>query len=207
MALVSQTDRDLETDDAVPLMTLHSAKGLEYETVFIVGMEEGLLPHSRAVLNEKEMEEERRLCYVGITRAKKKAHLLYTSARTIYGSTQISIKSRFLDEIDNNLFEERYSESGDGGFFSDSYNDNQNNSGFGRGFIKRTKDIQLSELDVLDEEQKKPKTIKLRDGDRVKHAKFGKGIVVCQDEKTVSVAFGGVGLKKLAKGVVRLEKV
>ncbi len=105
VALVSQTDRDLEKLDAVPLMTLHSAKGLEYEIVFIVGMEEGILPHSRSTLSEKEMEEERRLCYVGITRAKQKAYLLFTTSRNIYGSTQISIRSRFLEEIDEHLLE------------------------------------------------------------------------------------------------------
>lgn len=105
VALVSQADRDLEAKETVPLMTLHSAKGLEFKVVFLVGMEEGLFPHSRAVMNHKEMEEERRLCYVGITRAKEKAFLLSTTVRSIYGTTQVSVRSRFLDEINPDLLE------------------------------------------------------------------------------------------------------
>lgn len=197
VALVSQTDNDLGATDMVPLMTLHSAKGLEYDVIFIVGMEEGLLPHSRAVLNEKEMEEERRLCYVGITRAKQKAHLIHTTARTIFGSTQISVRSRFVDEIDNDLFEERTIDFDDGQFLDEMFE----NRGPKKGFIKRTKDIKL-----IDEEDKKLNA-NFKDGDKVKHSQFGDGIVVAHDDKTVSVAFAGVGLKKLAKGVAPLKKV
>ncbi len=83
----------------VPLMTLHSAKGLEYDVIFIVGMEEGLLPHSRAVLNEKEMEEERRLCYVGMTRAMQQLWLSHAEMRRLYGSEKYTSPSRFLSEI------------------------------------------------------------------------------------------------------------
>lgn len=196
VALVSQTDNDLGVTDMVPLMTLHSAKGLEYDVIFIVGMEEGLLPHSRAVLNEKEMEEERRLCYVGITRAKQKAHLLHTTARTIFGSTQVSIRSRFLDEIDNDLFEERTVDFDDGEFLDEMFE----NRGKKRGFIKGTKDIRK----IVQEDKKA--NLEFKDGERVKHEQFGEGIVVAHDEKTISVAFAGVGLKKLAKGVAPLKK-
>ncbi len=207
VALVSQTDNDLDAQDLVPLMTLHSAKGLEYETVFIVGMEEGLLPHSRAILNEKEMEEERRLCYVGITRAKQKAHLIYTAARTIYGSTQISIRSRFVDEIDDHLFEQRYSQNESDDFFADSLLSNKKQSGTERqGFIKRTKDIEQI-IDLGKEGKKKQYDTKFKDGDRVKHEAFGEGIIVSQDAKAVNVAFPVTGLKKFAKGVAPLEPV
>lgn len=178
VALVSQVDRDLEVQDAVPLMTLHSAKGLEFDSIFIVGMEEGILPHNRAMLNEKEMEEERRLCYVGITRAQQTAFLTFTNARKIYGSTQISLKSRFLDEIDSNLIEEKNLAN----LYSDDFYEDE-----------------TIELDDSDGEN-------FRDGQRVKHPEFGSGIVVGQDANLVSVVFPDVGIKKFAKNMGVLEK-
>ena len=84
-------------------MTLHSAKGLEFKVVFILGMEEGIFPHSRSFENPSELEEERRLCYVGITRAKTKLYLLSAKVRTIFGNTSSTIESRFLKEIDPSL--------------------------------------------------------------------------------------------------------
>ena len=126
VTLVSQTDRDLEFQEAVPLMTIHSAKGLEYKVVFVVGTEEGLFPHSRATMDNQEMEEERRLCYVAITRAKEKLYFVYTTMRNIYGSTQTSIKSRFIDEVDDEFFDIRQSEitleSGNSGFSGNKNN-------------------------------------------------------------------------------------
>ena len=89
--------------DAVTLMTLHSAKGLEFSTVFIVGMEEGLFPHSRAMLDVNELEEERRLCYVGITRAKEKLYLTYARQRLYFGTRSNNLVSRFLADIPQNL--------------------------------------------------------------------------------------------------------
>ena len=211
VALVSQVDRDLEGKEMVPLMTLHAAKGLEYEVIFMAGMEEGLLPHSRAILSEPEMEEERRLCYVGITRAKQKAHLLYTSARNIYGSTQISARSRFVDEIDDHLFEVRYAEDEESNFFDDDEGviaqDLWKRRANKKGFIKKPRDIEMIDLDEIGLEQEEPHDVEFRDGDRVSHPEFGQGIVVSQDETTVSIAFAGTGLKKLAKGVAPLKKI
>jgi len=207
VALVSQADSDLNQKEMVPLMTLHSAKGLEYKMIFIVGMEEGLLPHSRAVLNEREMEEERRLCYVGITRAKQKAHLIYTNSRSIYGSTQISVKSRFVDEIDNELFEEKYSEVTESVFFDD-FGDNDKFRGK-KGFIKKTVDLEFSTIDVNDDKKEKETKHEtdFRDGDSVEHPEFGRGIVVSQEDGSVNVAFRKVGVKKLAKGIAPLKKI
>jgi len=85
--------------DAVYLMTLHAAKGLEFQTVFLVGLEEGLLPHARSLVDPNELEEERRLCYVGMTRAKKNLHLTYARQRLFFGSRNGSIISRFISEI------------------------------------------------------------------------------------------------------------
>ncbi len=89
--------------EAITLMTLHAAKGLEFPIVFMVGMEEGLFPHSRSLFDQEELEEERRLCYVGITRAKEKLYLSYAKQRLVYGSYSSNERSRFIDEIDPSL--------------------------------------------------------------------------------------------------------
>ncbi len=91
--------------DAVTLMTLHAAKGLEFPIVFMVGLEEGLFPHSRSLMDQEEMEEERRLAYVGITRAKDKLYLSWAKQRMVWGSAGMQARSRFIDEIDQKLFE------------------------------------------------------------------------------------------------------
>jgi DNA helicase-2/ATP-dependent DNA helicase PcrA len=187
IALVSQADRDLNEEEAVFMMTIHSAKGLEFNRIFIVGAEEGLFPHSRAVMNEKEMEEERRLCYVGITRAKEKAYMLFTQRRNIYGSTQSSVKSRFLEEINSDLIEESYSSGESGDIFEGFYEEET--------------------LEVDDgEESGQAGRDSFEDGDRVLHPDFGEGIVISQDDNLITVAFPKTGLKKLAKQVAPLSK-
>lgn len=99
VTLVSDQDDVDEFSNAVNMMTVHAAKGLEFDTVFIAGMEEGLFPHARSLFQPTEMEEERRLCYVALTRAKRKAYFIYAAQRTVYGSTQITAPSRFLKDI------------------------------------------------------------------------------------------------------------
>ena len=106
VALVSDIDDAKLDDDKITLMTLHSAKGLEFPVVFLVGLEEGLFPHARTLMNEEEIEEERRLCYVGITRAERFLFLSSASMRTIYGRTSPCMVSRFLEEIPRNLVTE-----------------------------------------------------------------------------------------------------
>ena len=107
IALAADIDNMDSSSNAVTLMTLHSSKGLEFNTVFIIGMEEGLLPHSRSLSDFAEMEEERRLCYVGITRAKKRVYLLFAKTRKIYGSIQANYPSRFISDIPENLLESK----------------------------------------------------------------------------------------------------
>lgn len=179
VALISQSDRDLEAKDVVPMMTLHSAKGLEFKNVFIVGVEEGLIPHSRATLNESEMEEERRLCYVGITRAKERAYMIFTSSRNIYGANQISIRSRFLDEIDQTLIRQ----------------------------VSLVEDYLYSNIEDTFNENKNNQINGFQDGERVSHPDFGNGIVVGQDENLITVVFPEIGIKKLAKRVAPLKKL
>ncbi|WP_088044199.1 DNA helicase PcrA [Bacillus sp. EAC] len=108
LALVSdidQADKDEDTSDEVILMTLHSAKGLEFPVVFLIGMEEGIFPHSRSLMDEEEMEEERRLAYVGITRAEKQLYITNAQTRTLYGRTSVNQESRFINEIPEELLD------------------------------------------------------------------------------------------------------
>lgn len=104
-ALVSDVDSYDQDAEAVTLMTLHCAKGLEFPTVFMAGMEEGIFPHSRSLMDVEELEEERRLCYVGITRAKKRLYMTHALSRIVYGGVQANMKSRFLDDVPAHLVE------------------------------------------------------------------------------------------------------
>jgi len=109
VALIESSNKAMDQNlDAVTLMTLHAAKGLEFGSVFIVGMEEGIFPHSRAMADQNELEEERRLCYVGITRAKKELYLTYTRRRTFFGQSGASLISRFIAEIPEDLIEFKF---------------------------------------------------------------------------------------------------
>src|SRR6185503_15775562 len=100
VSLVSDLDSADFDGNAVTLMTLHAAKGLEFPVVFMPGLEETVFPHSRALYDQSEMEEERRLCYVGMTRARSELYLIYATSRMLYGGTQHNPPSRFLSEID-----------------------------------------------------------------------------------------------------------
>ena len=105
IALVSDMGQYKESDNAITLMTMHSAKGLEYDAVFIIGMEEGIFPHVNSFDSSEDLEEERRLCYVGITRAKKRLYLLNAKRRKLYGRDMVNVRSRFLSEINSDLIE------------------------------------------------------------------------------------------------------
>jgi DNA helicase-2/ATP-dependent DNA helicase PcrA len=120
VSLVADTD-DLDDDNRVVMMTLHSAKGLEFPYVFLVGMEEGIFPHVRAQSDPDEMEEERRLAYVGITRARNKLHVSHAWSRSLFGSTQYNPSSRFLDEIPEELQENKGNVKGRSTYGRQSY--------------------------------------------------------------------------------------
>lgn len=125
VALVSDLDETPDADNAVTLMTLHAAKGLEFDTVFLAGLEEGIFPHSRSLNSNTEMEEERRLMYVGVTRAKQKLYISYAKRRQMWGETRYYNPSRFLSEIPENLTEKNISEesvSSVGGTFKQAVN-------------------------------------------------------------------------------------
>ncbi len=181
VALVSDVDNLDERVNAPTLLTLHMAKGLEFPVVFIVGLEEGLLPHSRSFDDPEEMEEERRLCYVGITRAKERLYLVYAFRRTIRGTSEVSVPSRFLRDIPSQLVvgwhlkERRYQEA------------------------------------VQWPASPHPSSPAFKAGDRVRHPTFGEGVVVesrvAGGDEEVVVAFQGYGVKRILAGFARLEKV
>jgi DNA helicase-2/ATP-dependent DNA helicase PcrA len=182
VALISDTDNIDQRQDAVHLMTLHSAKGLEFKIVFIAGLEEGLMPHSRSMIDAREMEEERRLMYVGITRAKEKVYLLFTMERNIFGSTQINAPSRFLDDIPEHLIE-------------------NNEKGIEKNTTSQDTQYQIpaSPAGGLN--------TRFKDGDKVRHEIFGDGMIVATQGDIITVAFGKVGLKKLSASIAPLKKI
>ena len=205
VALIADTDNIDQGKDAVHLMTLHSAKGLEFKVVFIAGLEEGILPHSRSIMSEAEMEEERRLMYVGITRAKEKVYLLFTSERNIYGSTQMNAPSRFLSDIPEHLIETLANDQmlisnqllkSKNNFYRNSYSKKSNKKMENVTFIKKS-----------DSKNEKQKTTNYSDGDRVEHAMFGQGLVISTQGDILTIAFKKVGLKKLSASVAPLKKI
>ncbi len=183
VALASDTDKIDQNTDMVHLMTLHSAKGLEFPVVFIIGLEEGLIPHNRAMLDNAEMEEERRLAYVGITRAKDKVFLLHARRRLIFGSLEANSPSRFFDDMPDNLIDKQ--ESDEPRPTLDPF------------FERKPKTVLHADKNGED----------FVSGDKVKHKSFGEGVVVGQDDIVISVVFKNVGLKKLAKSIAPLEKI
>ncbi len=175
IALVSDFGQYKDTEDCVNVMTLHSAKGLEFDVVFLTGMEENVFPHFRSVDNEDELEEERRLCYVGITRAKEKLYLLNAKRRTLFGRTDVNSPSRFVNEITPDLLE--------------------------------SNEIIVNNTicnDMYDEERNS----ELKVGDKVKHVKYGYGVVVQIDGSIASIAFNhNIGIVKIMKTHKSLEKI
>jgi DNA helicase-2/ATP-dependent DNA helicase PcrA len=189
VALIADTDNIDRRSDAVHLMTLHSAKGLEFKIVFIAGLEEGILPHSRSMLEAGEMEEERRLMYVGITRAMEKVYLLFTTERNIYGSTQINPPSRFLDDVPEHLV-------------------TQNVKPVYRTGRRETQDFQKeNQAEKNNVKGYKLQVTRFKDGDYVWHDAFGKGLIVASQGDVLTVAFEKAGLKKLSATVAPLKKV
>lgn len=190
--LVSDADTNVD-GDSVNMLTLHTAKGLEYSVVFLTGMEEGIFPHIRAMTEESELEEERRLCYVGITRAKEKLYLTHSWQRLLFGKQSYNLPSRFLQEIPAEVKDER---------------------NLGRVIGGSRPETVASRPSVLMPEPAQPKPvalIKFADGERVLHRKFGQGIVVaCRGSGTdilVSVVFDQAGLKTLSMQYTALERV
>lgn len=181
VALVSQTDKLSESEEGVTLMTLHNAKGLEFPYVFICGLEEGVLPHAQSAWTDSELEEERRLMYVGITRAREKLYLLHATSRQFYGNTNYNAPSRFLTEIPEEFTarpaqENRYARIG------------------GQNVSTREEDASRAAI--------------FHDGDAVVHKSWGEGVIVNVRGDIATIAFRDpkVGIKKLAVNIAPIEK-
>lgn len=208
VALVSDIDDTELGEDAITLMTLHSSKGLEFPVVFLVGMEEGLFPHARTLMDETEIEEERRLCYVGITRAKEKLFLSSTKMRTIYGNTVTYPPSRFLQEIPARLVktikrQERFSALENFKQVSEKYSARPQKP--------------ASTFNPHSFMPQKPAAAaggtgtRFNTGDRVSHNRWGEGMVVSvkdsPDGQEVKVAFAGAGVRSLLTKYAVLKKL
>jgi DNA helicase-2/ATP-dependent DNA helicase PcrA len=221
LALVSDTDNLQDRSDAITLITLHQAKGLEFPVVFIVGMEEGILPHSRSTESQEEMEEERRLCYVGVTRAKERLYLLRAFRRGFRGGSEPNLPSRFLADIPKELIVS----SRAGILRSAALSAGAAASPAGRtrppGFVPTrlaarspdTADDDVDQTPPQDDGHARPKpTSTFAVGDKVRHTKFGEGVVMASkptgSDVEVTVVFkDGNGVKRLLLSFAPLEKV
>jgi DNA helicase-2/ATP-dependent DNA helicase PcrA len=188
VSLMSDIDELNEKAEAVTLITLHQAKGLEFPVVFIVGLEEGILPHRKSFDGPDQMEEERRLCYVGVTRAKQRLYLLRSYRRNLYGGSTANPPSRFLKNISPYLVRTR-------GLWQESPAPATSHD-FNR-------DSQTSPEPI--------RTLSLKVGDHVRHSKFGSGIVMnclsTRDDQELTVIFEEAGIKKLLASLAPLEKI
>nr|WP_153726666.1 DNA helicase PcrA [Heliorestis convoluta] len=212
VSLLSDTDQYKEEEDAIVMMTMHSSKGLEFPVVFVTGMEEGVFPHNRALLEEKQMEEERRLCYVAITRAEEKLYLTSAWERTIFGNTVHNKKSRFLEEIPEELLQEESlpgkRQGLNGSMGSTLFRPGQNGyaSGSNNSF---TASSTLGASKGASSTSSQEGSFSL--GDKVMHGKFGEGLVVAAsgsgDNEEVSVAFADQGIKKFLLKFAPLKKI
>ena len=180
VALVSDLDSHNSNSNAISLMTLHSAKGLEFDVVFMVGMEEGVFPHSRSFFEPEELEEERRLCYVGMTRAKEQLYMIHASSRLLYGNTQHNLPSRFIADIPEEIIDQA----------------GNTNSAKSQGFVGQD--------DFSQEDFDKPNLVA---GDRVRHPLFGEGKVVEIDGSEATISFARVGPKTLNLQYAPLYKI
>jgi DNA helicase-2/ATP-dependent DNA helicase PcrA len=206
LSLLSDVDEEQGSRDArVLMMTMHSAKGLEFPVVVLAGLEEGLFPHSRSSDDEAELEEERRLCYVGITRAQRRLVMTSAARRRVFGEYQSSEPSRFIDEIPRELIEEVPSS-----FVSSTYQSSFSQfraPSYGKGSGYRKWREEPATYSYEDEDQSVPTGLK--PGSRVKHPQFGVGIIVSveplDDDTKLVVRFSSVGQKTLRAKFAKLE--
>ena len=233
IALVSDVDNLDESTEAVTLMTMHSAKGLEFDDVFLVGMEEGLFPSKRSIEEDASTEEERRLCYVAITRAKDQLFLTNTKKRTLYGSTSFSLPSRFIDEIPDNLLTEDSVENKESrgirrqsSFLDDEYKrvetylSNRDRVQTTRGTMKPQNKPKvgisvesflknLGGTTAAPQKQMQPGEMKYKVGMEVKHKKFGVGTIQNiepeGDDFKLEIMFENSGFKRLMANFTPLE--
>ena len=192
IALYTDIEEYNDGDDAVVMMTMHSAKGLEFPHVFLVGFEDGLFPGMRAIGDYEEMEEERRLCYVAITRAKETLTISYAKQRMLYGRTNAALASRFLKEIPESVVQRK------GGYYKQESATNRYGS-----FQYQTPSFQSAkkEIPTFTAQTAKTPMLELNKGDMVQHTAFGRGMVLSVlkmgGDALLEIAFDDIGTKKL----------
>lgn len=205
VALVSDVDSMKDEGESVTLMTLHSSKGLEFPFVFLAGMEEGVFPHSRSLGNDRELEEERRIAYVGMTRAREQLILSYATRRSQFGQSNFNRPSRFLHDVPSELLDtSRANLRGGSGSGDSTWSPTQ-----AVVVPRRTGGYEVAEPEAA---PKAAWTPPFSTGQKVRHAKFGVGIVVSvaplKNDVEVTVAFPGVtGVKKLVQSLAKLEAI
>lgn len=177
ISLISDVKEASDCDEVVTLMTMHAVKGLEFDVVFITGLEEGLFPHSNSMFDESELEEERRLFYVAITRAKKVLYLTNARSRMLFGQIKSNLPSRFIEEINQEDIEKLFEEN------------------------KSTKEIKINKKDNFNDND-----LELKVGDHVNHNVYGNGIVVSLEKSVATIAFK-VGIKKILTTYKGLKKI
>ena len=200
IALVADSDQVPDHEDGkgvVTLMTLHTAKGLEFDTVFLTGMEEGMFPHMRALTDPNELQEERRLAYVGITRARKRLYLSRSQVRVVFGAPQYNPPSRFFEEVPAHVIDWRRTGAATTTWASSAATRNRQTSaavqsfGSGSGAVRAAMSVAAA--------------------DRVLHASFGMGTVLAVhgvgDATKVDVDFGSAGTKRLSLKHAPMEKL
>jgi len=198
VALVSDLDLMEDRGRPVTLMTMHASKGLEFPVVFLCGAEEGLFPHSRAFDNEDDMEEERRLCYVAMTRAMDRLYITHSISRMMYGNMQYNMPSRFIHETPKSLVLDRSPKPAASEPVSIPGRSSFNFSEYLKSSAQKnsTKPTQSVDFSI---------------GDRVEHSKFGKGMIVnitgTEPKRVFAVAFEGQGVKELAEQYAPLKKI
>jgi DNA helicase II / ATP-dependent DNA helicase PcrA len=210
LSLLSDVDEEQGSKDArVWLMTLHSAKGLEFPVVVIAGLEEGLFPHSRSSDDEAELEEERRLCYVGMTRARSRLVLTGAARRRVFGEYQSSEPSRFIDEVPAELLDRIAPSFSQGAYQGHFPHYEFRTNPYGRGGRRGGRVREEAATYAYEDEDQSAGLLALRAGMRVRHPQFGVGSVISVepvgDDTKLVVRFNAVGVKTLRAKYARLE--
>ena len=190
ISLVADISEHKEEKDAVTLMTIHSAKGLEFDCVFLCGMEEGIFPHQNSFESDAEIEEERRLCYVGITRARKVLYLTNAHSRILYGREQVNPPSRFIKEIDKDLLDVKVKSMG----------------------LEHLRSKNVGKIPTFSSKSSfynnDGESLEFKVGDHLMHSLYGRGTIVAMDNTFYTVAFSSrFGIKKIMKNFKGIRKV